>query len=179
MSDILKDVKTSLRISNTAYDIEILDLIDACKSDLTLSGILSTDDTDVLIKRLINIYVKANFGYNNLDADRLQMAYDMLKNHLAMTGDYAFYQLTFTITDSVSSSGITEAKIKLWNDELNYESVKYTNESGIAIFDVKARANYKYDISAYEYTSDEHEEDDRNSVDISADTAVAVSLSGV
>ena len=89
---ILDDIKIALRISNTAYDSEINDLVAAARADLRLSGILESkvnDDTDPLIKRAIIVYVKANFGWNNPDAERLQQSYDMLKCHLALSQEYA------------------------------------------------------------------------------------------
>jgi uncharacterized phage protein (predicted DNA packaging) len=89
---MLDDVKTALRISNAAFDSEITDLISAARSDLILSGILANkanDDTDPLIKRAIIVYVKANFGWNNPDAERLQQSYNMLKIHLALSQEYA------------------------------------------------------------------------------------------
>lgn len=88
---ILTDAKTNLRINNTAYDMEILDLIEAAKADLILTGVLpskANDDTDTLIKRAITVYVKANFGFNNPDAEKLQASYDMLKCHLALSQEY-------------------------------------------------------------------------------------------
>ena len=109
---LLDDVKTTLRISNNAYDAEIEDLIEAVKIDLKLSGVNvdktvtetvtpePTEETpdpdpvdvevmDPLIKRAIIIYVKANFGWNNPDAERLQQSYNMLKSHLALSQEYA------------------------------------------------------------------------------------------
>ncbi|HRC81346.1 MAG TPA: head-tail connector protein [Sedimentibacter sp.] len=109
---MLTEIKTYLRISNTACDDEINDLIDAAKSDLKLSGVninktitetITPEPTeenpnpepveiqvmDSLIKRAIIIYVKANFGWNNPDAERLQQSYNMLKSHLALSQEYA------------------------------------------------------------------------------------------
>jgi hypothetical protein len=84
---ILDDVKTALRIKNTAYDSEITDLVAACKIDLGLAGIIKIDDTDAIIKRAIIIYCKANFG-SNPDSEKYQRSYDMLKCSLALAGDY-------------------------------------------------------------------------------------------
>ena len=109
---MLEDVKAILRISNSAYDAEIEDLIEAAKIDLKLSGINidktvtqtytpePTEETpdpdpveiqvmDPLIKRAITVYVKANFGWNNPDSERLQQSYNMLKIHLALSQEYA------------------------------------------------------------------------------------------
>jgi uncharacterized phage protein (predicted DNA packaging) len=87
---LLNDVKLSLRISNTAYDTEITDLIAAAAMDLELTGVDgdTIDSQDLLIKRAIMLYVKANFGYNNPDAERLQKSYDMLKAHLSLSEEY-------------------------------------------------------------------------------------------
>jgi len=90
---ILNDIKTALRISegNTAYEGEILDLIAAARADLRLSGILESkvnDDIDPLIKRAITVYVKAHFGWNNPDAEKLQQSYAMIKGHLALSQEY-------------------------------------------------------------------------------------------
>lgn len=93
---LLEDVKTALRISlsNTALDGEVLDLIDAARQDLKLSGVSAEkadgDDLelDPIIKRAITIYAKANFGFDNPDFERLQKSYESLKNHLSLAGDY-------------------------------------------------------------------------------------------
>ena len=178
---ILDDVKVTLRISNTAYDQEITDLINACKAELGLVGIMSQIilDTDMLIKRCIITYCKVNFGWNNPDAERFQESYDMILNHIALSRDYSFYTITFTIADISDDSVIREAKIKLWNAELNYEETKYTDESGQAIFYVRTENNFKYDVTADDFEDDLHDEDDKNIVDITENTSVAVEMTGV
>jgi uncharacterized phage protein (predicted DNA packaging) len=88
---ILDDAKLALRISNTAFDSEVNDLISAARQDLILSGILDTkanDDADPLVKRAITVYCKANFGFDNPEAERLQKSYDLLKMSLVLSTDY-------------------------------------------------------------------------------------------
>ena len=87
---ILDDVKVALRIaaSNTAFDSEVNDLISAATDDLALAGIISDDTTDPLIKRAVITYCKANFGYDNPDAERFLESYLMLKRRLALSVDY-------------------------------------------------------------------------------------------
>ena len=89
---ILDDVKVALRIAatNTAFDGEVGDLIDAAKKDLELAGVVADKavDTDPLIKRAIVTYCKAYFGYDNPDADRFIESYLMLKKHLVLSVDY-------------------------------------------------------------------------------------------
>ena len=87
---LIDDVKQSLRLSTTAYDTEVSDLIDECKADLKLSGVLEAAivDTDPMIKRAIKTYTKANFGFDNPDAEKLLESYKMLKIHLCLSTDY-------------------------------------------------------------------------------------------
>ena len=87
---ILDDVKVALRIAatNTAFDGEVGDLIDAATDDLVLAGIISNDNTDPLIKRAIITYCKAHYGYDNPDAERFLQSYLMLKMHLSLSVDY-------------------------------------------------------------------------------------------
>lgn len=63
-------------------------MINACKSDLKLSGITNIDEDDSLIKRAIILYCKANFGLDNKDSEKYNKSYDLLKQHLALSGDY-------------------------------------------------------------------------------------------
>lgn len=89
---LLANVKAALRISSTAFDTtEIQPLIDSAKADMVLCGITTVkanDETNDLIVRAITTYCKANFGYNNPDADKLQQSYEMLRNHLSLSIEY-------------------------------------------------------------------------------------------
>jgi hypothetical protein len=87
---ILDDVKVALRIAaaTASFDSEITDLISAAKKDLELAGITKADESDALIKRAINTYCKAHYGYDNPDAERFLESYLMLKRHLALSVDY-------------------------------------------------------------------------------------------
>ena len=85
---MLGTVKLALRITNTAYDTEILDLIAEAKADMTLCGIKKIIETDVLVKRAIVTYCKANFGLFNSDGEKLQASYEAIRNHLSMSIDY-------------------------------------------------------------------------------------------
>lgn len=91
VNQLLVDIKQCLRVSSTSFDTEIQDLIEAAKADLILSGVLETkanNETDSLIKRAITIYVKLNFGYENSDYEKLERAYNSLKNHLTLSIEY-------------------------------------------------------------------------------------------
>ena len=88
---MLEDVKNSLRLSGNDLDMEILDLIEAAKSDLILSGVHKdkVKDTDPLIKRAITVYCKASFGYEDPKlSERFQESYISLKHHLTLSAEY-------------------------------------------------------------------------------------------
>lgn len=170
--NLLSDVKTALRISSTDLDDEINDLILAAKADLQLSGLLGEKilDTDALIKRAIVVYCKANFGWDNPEADRFEKSYQMLKNHMSLSLDYAYYAVTFTIVDS-SDVAIDEA-------EIVFDGVtKYTNSLGVAVFYVRAGNNYEYQITHEDYADYVDADGDWYNVDITASTAIDITMS--
>ena len=163
---LIDDIKAILRISNTAYNTEITDLIAAAKADLGICGLLDTSEMDPLIKRAITLYCKANFGFDNPDAVKLQQSYEMLRNHLSLSADYAYFKITFTVKNS-SNVAIRTASVTFDNE------VKETNASGIAEFYRRAGSNYEYEINMDGYISDS---DDDNLVDVVADTSVNITL---
>ena len=85
---MLEKVKLALRIKSNKLDEEITDLIEACKIDLSLSGVKRIKDTDSLIQQAIKLYCKANFGLDNKDSEKYQKSYEMLKISLSLCGDY-------------------------------------------------------------------------------------------
>lgn len=102
---MLKETKLALRVSASAYDAEIADLIRAGAKDLQLAGInihgfvafstvTSESGTaindgcridDALVRRAIITYVQTRFG-NPTNYDRLKAAYDEMKAQL-MSGE--------------------------------------------------------------------------------------------
>jgi uncharacterized phage protein (predicted DNA packaging) len=164
---IKDDVKLALRISNSAYDNEITDLIAAATKDLTESGVTAAAavDTDTLIKRAIVTYCKAHFGWNNPDSERLQRAYDLLKGHLTLTADYAYFAIAFTVKDALGAA-IREASVTFDGKTL------VTGAAGTVIFYRRPGNNYEYKISADGYDADD---DDDNLVDVVA-SAVSINI---
>lgn len=92
---MLDKVKLALRLSGTALDGEVSDLINAAIADLRLVGINipaeagSSSKTlgDPLLDRAVVLYTKAEFGFND-DAERYRNAYDYLKCALSLAADY-------------------------------------------------------------------------------------------
>jgi uncharacterized phage protein (predicted DNA packaging) len=85
---MIEKVRKSLRISHTALDDDIQDLIEAALMELQLSGIKKLDESDPLIIRAVTVYCKAEFGFDNPDAERFRNSFESLRNHLALAGDY-------------------------------------------------------------------------------------------
>jgi uncharacterized phage protein (predicted DNA packaging) len=88
---LLETVKTALRLpSDPDLESEAQDLITAAKSDLQLAGVLKNKivDNDPLIKRAIVTYCKANFGWDNPEAERFRVSYESLRNHLSLSAEY-------------------------------------------------------------------------------------------
>jgi len=148
---ILNDVKVALRVAatTTAFDGEIQDLINAAIADLKLAGVVADKavDTDTLIKRAITTYCKANFGYDNPDAERFQQAYEMLKMHLVLAADYVCHTVTFTVTDAALVE-LDEVTISL----VDLDIILTTNSQGVATYkttDVNFDLDYIVSKSGY------------------------------
>ena len=96
---ILAAVKLALRMTTTAYDDELSDLILAGRKDLAEAGIaLDSDTTDPLLRRAVITYCKANFGQPDAYAD-LKASYDEQKAQMATCTGYT------TWTTGVADNG--------------------------------------------------------------------------
>ena len=84
---MLDEVKLALRIKTSAFDSEIQSLIEAAKLDLKISGV-NADREDGLVKQAILLYCKSLFGLGNPDKERYWNSYQMMVQHLKLSGDY-------------------------------------------------------------------------------------------
>lgn len=84
---MLEKVKLALRITTTAFDSEITDLIAAAKADLGIAGVLIGDEMAPLIIRAVTTYCRANFGQPE-DYERMKTAYDEQKAQLRTATGY-------------------------------------------------------------------------------------------
>lgn len=84
---MLDKVKMALRITTTAYNAELTDLIEAAKLDLGVAGVLLPSDLDELVTRAIITYCKMSFGIPE-DYDRLKASYDEQKAQLSTNSGY-------------------------------------------------------------------------------------------
>ncbi len=166
---MLTDVKRSLRISVNQFDTEIADLIAAARIELIQAGVRkdkAESDTDSLIKRAVTVYCKANFGYDNPEADRMALSFWNLKQSLRLSADYSGYLVEFEVTDGTNP---LENALISFN---GYEA--YTDDLGQASFNgVSPSQNMDYSIQldGYKTINDE--------VDVSTDKVVTVTMEGV
>lgn len=83
---MLEAVRLAMRISTTAYDQELVRLIEAAKKDIGIVGVDATVD-DSLITQAIITYCRLNFG-SPADFDRLKKSYDEQKAQLISASGY-------------------------------------------------------------------------------------------
>lgn len=89
---LLDRVKVACRVTSTAYDTELLDLLESAFADIGITDVkpeLLTDNAPALIQRAVITYVKMNFGYLDTDVyNRLKASYDEQKQQLLMSSEY-------------------------------------------------------------------------------------------
>lgn len=90
-TEITEAARAALRITSTAFDGEIETLIEAAKIAMVNSGVLpelAADESNAAVRLAILVFVKANFGLDNPEADRLQSSFDSMVTQLKMTQSY-------------------------------------------------------------------------------------------
>lgn len=85
---MIESIKKALRISSSAFDDEINDLIKAGKRDLQISGIKTIKENDPLIIQAVKTYCKAHFWSDNKDSEKYINSYELIKQHLSLCGEY-------------------------------------------------------------------------------------------
>lgn len=97
---LLDKVKVACRVTTTAYDEELTDLITAALDDMDITDINSwqlegQDDLQPLIQKAVITYCKMNFGFTSLTEDqydRLKSSYDEQKSQLLMNSNYTTWR---------------------------------------------------------------------------------------
>ena len=90
---LIDKVKVACRVTTTAYDDELTDLISAGLNDLGITDIdaalLTSTATEPLIQRAVITYCKMNFGYLNVEQyQKFKASYDEQKAQLLMNSNY-------------------------------------------------------------------------------------------
>lgn len=83
-------IRTALRVDDNSMDEDIQDTINACISDMVLSGISQTkaESEDSLILRAIKLFCKSEFSSDDKESHRYRDAYESLKIHLCLSQEY-------------------------------------------------------------------------------------------
>lgn len=84
---MLSKVKLALRITTSAFDSELTDLIAAAQIDLGVAGVIVPPTIDELVTRAIITFCKMSFGLPE-DYDRLKKSYDEQKAQLVTATGY-------------------------------------------------------------------------------------------
>lgn len=84
---MLSKVKLALRITTSAFDSELTDLIAAAQLDLGIAGVTVPAPLDELVGRAIITFCKMSFGLPE-DYDMLKKSYDEQKAQLVTATGY-------------------------------------------------------------------------------------------
>lgn len=88
----LTKIKTAMRITTTAFDDEITDLVNAALADLRIAGVRGTNValSDPLVLRAVITYCRLSFGEPD-EYDRLKRSYDEQKAQMSMATGYTIW----------------------------------------------------------------------------------------
>lgn len=89
---MLEKVKLALRITTTAYDSELTDLIESAKLDMGIAGVVIPETIDALVTKAVITYCKMSFGLPE-DYDRLKASYDEQKAQLISATGYTEWEV--------------------------------------------------------------------------------------
>ena len=83
----LNEWKLALRFSHSKLDDDIKANVEACKKDMERVGITKTEDTDPIIHKVIELYLKWQYNYM-AEGDKFKQAYEEMRDGLSLCGDY-------------------------------------------------------------------------------------------
>ena len=89
--NILQAAKLALRITTTAFDDQISDLINAALLDLETAGVTYVDPNDALVRQAVITYVRMHFGEPD-EWDRLKASYDEQKAQMSTRTGYKTWE---------------------------------------------------------------------------------------
>ena len=90
---MLAAAKMALRITTTAFDTEIENLLNAALLDLGVAGVIVPAEINALVQQACITYVRCNFGQPD-DYDRLKKSYDEQKAQLSTCTGYTVWGLS-------------------------------------------------------------------------------------
>lgn len=94
MEELVKDIRSSMRIKHSALDDDIRNNIESAAADMAMVGVQPYSDTenktlkeDPLIRKAVELYCKAQADYME-KGDRFEASYEKLRDSLSLCGDY-------------------------------------------------------------------------------------------
>lgn len=100
MDELLAKVKLALRVTTSAFDSEITDLINQCITDLGFAGVdMDTIGTQYLsepaVVHAVITFCKMHFGkIDGNEYDRLKASYDEQKAQMGMATGYTVWSVS-------------------------------------------------------------------------------------
>jgi hypothetical protein len=86
---LLQKCKNMLGVTDTEYEDEIQDLIDAAKADLGIAGVTKANvETDALVRRAIMTYVNMNWNISAGEYQNVLQSYETQKKQLMSATGY-------------------------------------------------------------------------------------------
>ena len=83
----LNEWKLALRFSHAKLDDDIKANVEACKKDMERVGIVKTNDTDPIIHKLVELWLKWQYNYM-AEGEKFKKAYEEMRDGLSLCGDY-------------------------------------------------------------------------------------------
>ena len=84
---LIASAKLAARITDTAFDMQISDLLDTAMRDMGVAGVEVPESIDPLVKQAAITYFLMNFGQPD-EYDRLKRSYDEQKAQLVTCSGY-------------------------------------------------------------------------------------------
>ena len=86
---LLQKCKNMLGVTDSEYEDEIQDLIDAAKADLGIAGVTKANvESDALVRRAIMTYVNMNWNISAAEYQNLLQSYETQKKQLMSATGY-------------------------------------------------------------------------------------------
>lgn len=89
-TELINKAKLAARITTTAFDSQISDLLDASFLDMGVAGVEIPETVDALVETAAITYVLMNFGQPD-EYDRLKRSYDEQKAQLSTCTGYTVW----------------------------------------------------------------------------------------
>lgn len=86
--DIVEKVKTDLRITHTALDEDITDMVSACLDDLDIAGVRALAPYDATVVAAVKLYCRAAYTDDTGKADAYMARYNAMKSTMMMAERY-------------------------------------------------------------------------------------------